>query len=552
MKQEIDRDKIIDRNPLLEYVQALGWETRRDGRNYKTLCPFHNDQHPSLTLYPDNHYHCFVNGCEAHGTVIDLHMHLKGMSVHEAMCDLAGAPFTEGTQNPKKPVAESPKLHLVAIYDYEDQAGRVAYRVKRLEPKTFRQFRVLENGEEIPNMHDQELFPYHLPEIRVSVTEVWIVEGEKDADRLRGLDLVATCNSGGAGKWTKAHSFWLKDKDVIIVPDNDKAGLDHAREVLKLCGGVVRSARFAKLPENCKDVSEFCDACPTEPGALVSLLQLARKAPLIERAIDIGAYSIRELRDRYDAKLQEVGDVSLSPCNWVPGLMTRPLRAGDVLGIQAHTGNLKTAVALNLLACHPYLAAIYCQLELSGDEMLVRLSAIASEREAADVERIFNLGDDVNWQGKFEKVLVKSGRMSIGEIEEAVLRGETKLGEPVRVLVIDYVQLVTGKAKDRYERVSDACEAAKQLAIAQDLIVVLISQVARPEKYNKATGIQPVDLYEAKGSGSFENSCSLLLGMWKMPSEKMVVRVLKNSRGLPGNEVSLRIKGGSYVVEQDV
>lgn len=45
--------------------------------------------------------------------------------------------------------------------------------------------------------------PYRLPELVAAPlsSAIYIVEGEKDADRLAALGLVATCNAGGAGKW---------------------------------------------------------------------------------------------------------------------------------------------------------------------------------------------------------------------------------------------------------------------------------------------------------------------------------------------------------------
>ena len=43
---------------------------------------------------------------------------------------------------------------------------------------------------------------YRLPELLARPDEtVYVVEGEKDADRLASLGLLATTNSGGAGKW---------------------------------------------------------------------------------------------------------------------------------------------------------------------------------------------------------------------------------------------------------------------------------------------------------------------------------------------------------------
>ncbi len=45
--------------------------------------------------------------------------------------------------------------------------------------------------------------PYRLPELAAADPRrsVFVVEGEKDADRLAALGAVATCNPGGAGKW---------------------------------------------------------------------------------------------------------------------------------------------------------------------------------------------------------------------------------------------------------------------------------------------------------------------------------------------------------------
>ena len=51
-----------------------------------------------------------------------------------------------------------------------------------------------------------------------------MVEGEKDCDALHGIGVVATCNAGGAGKWTAEHAAFLGGRRVIMVPDNDEAG----------------------------------------------------------------------------------------------------------------------------------------------------------------------------------------------------------------------------------------------------------------------------------------------------------------------------------------
>ena len=57
--------------------------------HFKTLCPFHNDNHPSLSIHVRrNSYKCFV--CGAHGGVIDLVMQVLGINFKEA-CRWLGA-----------------------------------------------------------------------------------------------------------------------------------------------------------------------------------------------------------------------------------------------------------------------------------------------------------------------------------------------------------------------------------------------------------------------------------------------------------------------------
>jgi hypothetical protein len=58
-----------------------------------------------------------------------------------------------------------------------------------------------------------------------------------------------------------------------------------------------------------------------------------------------------------------------------------------------------------------------------------------------------------------------------------------------------------------------------------------------------------VSIHDAKESGSFENSCSLILGLWKTSRVEMRCRVLKNSRGLSGHTVGIKIRDGTYILD---
>lgn len=71
---------------------------------------------------------------------------------------------------------------------------------------------------------------YRLPELLApdSVEPIYVVEGEKDADTLAALDLVATTSCMGAGKAHLTDWSPLAGRDVIILPDHDKPGFSHA------------------------------------------------------------------------------------------------------------------------------------------------------------------------------------------------------------------------------------------------------------------------------------------------------------------------------------
>lgn len=177
------------------------------------------------------------------------------------------------------PGQEKVASRIVASYNYHDEAGELLFQVARMEPKTFRQRRPDGNGGWDWKVRGIRQVPYRLPELLAAPRDanVFVVEGEKDADRLAALGLVATCNAGGAGKWRKAHAEHLAGRRVIVLPDNDDAGIDHAQRVAMTLRGIAADVRIIELPGQPKkgDVSDWLDAGGTVEG----LVQLVTDAP---------------------------------------------------------------------------------------------------------------------------------------------------------------------------------------------------------------------------------------------------------------------------------
>jgi AAA domain-containing protein len=136
------------------------------------------------------------------------------------------------------------------VYDYCDASGKLLFQVIRGRPKTFRQRRPDGAGGWIWKLDGVERVLYRLPELIAAdpAQPVFIPEGEKDVDALRSRGLIATCNPGGAGKWLDTFSPYLRGRYVVILPDNDETGRDHAADVARRLRPHAASVRVLPLP----------------------------------------------------------------------------------------------------------------------------------------------------------------------------------------------------------------------------------------------------------------------------------------------------------------
>ena len=186
----------------------------------------------------------------------------------------------------QEPAPNAPRL-IVAKYDYVAVTGELLYQVCRYMPKDFRPRRPDGSGGWVEGrgcLDGIERVPYRLGELAGSDYAV-IVEGEKDADRLADLGIVATTNSGGAQTWAADLNPYFVGKRVYIVPDNDKAGAARVEKVVAALHGVAASVRVcdlcADMPPKC-DVSDFLDA-----GHEVTLELLNGYAEIADPVVDL-------------------------------------------------------------------------------------------------------------------------------------------------------------------------------------------------------------------------------------------------------------------------
>jgi hypothetical protein len=154
----------------------------------------------------------------------------------------------------------TPKAH----YIYKHAKGLLYMRVTRTSGHTFPTQHWDKDGGRWAYGWPPTAIPYRLPELLAAPADVpvWICEGEKDADNVAALGLIATTNPGGAGKWQPELTQWFKGKQTVyILEDNDDAGRKHTTKVIAALRGVVPCIvplSFSELPEK-GDVSDWLE-----------------------------------------------------------------------------------------------------------------------------------------------------------------------------------------------------------------------------------------------------------------------------------------------------
>jgi hypothetical protein len=208
----------------------------KNGTGWIGLCPAHQDRNPSLSVQGRAGkilVKCFA-GCSV-----------------QAICAAIGIEMGDlFSDNSSQSVP-------VAIYPYMDEGGKLLFEVLRYLGKRFRQRRPDGNGGWIWKLGEVRRVLYRLKQAMESQS-VLIVEGEKDCDTANAMEIVATCNPGGAGKWCIEFAEPLYGKHIAVIADGDEPGRKHAERVAASLVGRVKSLKVLELPD-AKDLTEWVE-----------------------------------------------------------------------------------------------------------------------------------------------------------------------------------------------------------------------------------------------------------------------------------------------------
>lgn len=231
-------------NPIIvpqhvqEFLDRLDGVSR-SGMGWAAKCPCRNDDNnPSLTVGVGKDDQVLVkchNGSPCSVEQIVGYMNMKMEDLYEDKVV------------PRKKSDDRGKRKVESVFQYTDANYQVLYeKVKYRYDDGTKGFSQRRPDPAQPGKYIYSLIPkeqrvlYNLPVVLKAIEwkePVWLVEGEKDADTLEKLNIIAT-TAGGAGTWEQQFTDVLADAAaVMIVADNDEAGKTHAVSVQRILQG---------------------------------------------------------------------------------------------------------------------------------------------------------------------------------------------------------------------------------------------------------------------------------------------------------------------------
>jgi hypothetical protein len=226
-------------------------------------------------------------GCDQH-TVFST---IKDMGLLPALPD---RPDYLDSIKPMKPIPLISTPVLEHEWHYTDEDGISLFIKQRFKTfdskgKTYKTLRVMPDGTRVGKLGDCRIVPYKLPDLQQATAAgrvVYITEGEKAADALGSLGVVATTSHAGAGGWNDELNQYFKDANVVIVPDNDLVGWNYAQKVAEALIPTAKSVRVLdlNLSHPKEDAYEWVNRYD---GSRTLLAQIAKACPIVKSSEEV-------------------------------------------------------------------------------------------------------------------------------------------------------------------------------------------------------------------------------------------------------------------------
>ena len=274
-----------------QIAKALG-NAKRVGRGWLASCPLpghgqgHGDKNPSLSISDGDDgkplFKCH-SGCDQHELFAAIRDYglLPDIEKREPLASIKPLP-----------ARQAPVLDQEWVYVDEDGEPlfvKQRYKTGTAKGKDYKLVSIGPDGAKRYSMSGTRLVPYRFPELLNAKTAgrtIFLTEGEKAADALVSIGVIATSAHAGSGSWPEEITQYFAGAVVIMVPDNDLAGWKYAHKVAAALVPVVKSLRILDLPVEAAtdDAWEWVNVLG---GTRQELVELAKVSPLVTSADDV-------------------------------------------------------------------------------------------------------------------------------------------------------------------------------------------------------------------------------------------------------------------------
>jgi hypothetical protein len=232
-----------------QIAKQLGNAKKANGQ-WVASCPVpshgkgNGDKNPSLSIDINDEgkflFHCH-GGCSQE----DVFHTIRSMHL---------LPELEERPDPLANIKPIPRNVLEQEWAYQDEDRQTVFVKQRFKigesGKTYRLYKVDADGRKHSSLGDARIVPYNLPALLDAKTagrNIFLVEGEKAADAIKSIGMIASTAHTGAGSWPEAITEYFAGAQVIILPDNDVPGWQYAHKAAEAILPIAKSVKVVDL-----------------------------------------------------------------------------------------------------------------------------------------------------------------------------------------------------------------------------------------------------------------------------------------------------------------
>lgn len=275
---------------------------------------------------------------------------------------------------------------------------------------------------------------------------------------------------------------------------------------------------------------EIANSCYAQNDSLESILETSEKSifDIIQKRNSGDFVPIRQVVMNAMNLIEEASKNKGAVTGIATGFLdldykTAGMQPSDLILIAARPSMGKTAFVLNIaqhVAFHDSKSVVIFSLEMSKEQLVNRLLSLESKVNSQAI-RTGNMKDD-EWERLIESadVIGRSGLLiddtpgiSIGELRSKCRK--FKLEYDVQMIIIDYLQLMTGSGKNnesRQQEISEISRSLKALARELHVPVIALSQLSRAVEQRPDHRPMLSDLRE---SGAIEQDADVVMFIYR-------------------------------------